>query len=194
MKPNPNPIPNPIYPCGCCNKKVNPRNKAMQCDICNYFNHIRCDGISAYDYEKMKKINDTPGLELSHICKICKEEIFPFQCLSEDEFLTSIIKNIDYNKDLNLKITPPTDLKRLFTDFSGHSEDESSPVNCEYYDVTSPKILKDIDPNNDIKLPGYLQYSTPTESSKGGVMIYYKEGFIKFERKNTSIILGFITT
>ncbi len=65
--PNPNPMPDPIYPCGCCNKKVNPRNKAVQCDICNYFNHIRCDGISAYEYEKMKIINDMPGLDLSHI-------------------------------------------------------------------------------------------------------------------------------
>jgi hypothetical protein len=46
--------------------------------------------------KKTKKQNDTPGFEFSHICKICKEEIFPFQTLSEDEFITSIIKNIDF--------------------------------------------------------------------------------------------------
>ena len=81
----------------------------------------------------MKKIEDTPGENLVHYCKVCKEENIPFQSLSENEFLTSIIKDIDYNDDLNLNISPPDNLKRLFTDFSGHSEDEISPVNCDYY-------------------------------------------------------------
>ena len=43
--------------------------------------------------------------------------------------------------------------------------------------ISETKILKDIDPSYDIKLPGYRLYDTPTESSKGGVMIYYKECF-----------------
>ncbi len=50
--------------------------------------------------------------------------------------------------------------------------------------ISETKILKDIDPIYDINLPGYRQYSTPTESSKGGVMIFYKESFTVNRRKD----------
>ena len=212
------PQPKPVYPCGICSKNVGSR-KSLTCDICGYWLHIGCEGISAYNYSKMIKLSDKN--KLSHVCKICREEIFPFQKLSENEFLTSIIKNIDYNEDLDLNLNPDATLQRLFTDFSNHSEDEPSPVNCEYYDATSripssnepnhsifhlniaslgahkdeletvlsllsfefdiiavseTKIIKDIDPNYDINLPGYHEpFSIPTESTKGGVMIYCKE-------------------
>ena len=41
--------------------------------------------------------------------------------------------------------------------------------------VSETKIIKNQDPTFDITLPGYKEYSTPTESSKGGVIIYIKE-------------------
>ena len=43
--------PNPIYPCGICSKRVGQRMKAVQCDLCNYWNHIKCDGIDNKIYE-----------------------------------------------------------------------------------------------------------------------------------------------
>ena len=36
---------NPVYPCGICTKKVGQRRKAIQCDLCNFWNHIKCDEI-----------------------------------------------------------------------------------------------------------------------------------------------------
>ena len=45
------PIPKPIYPCGICSKNVGSR-KSLTCDICGYWSHIGCEGISAYDYGK----------------------------------------------------------------------------------------------------------------------------------------------
>ena len=93
------PLPKPIYPCGICSKNVGTR-KSLTCDICGYWSHIGCEGISAYDYAKMIKLSDKDTL--SHICKICREEIFSFQKLSENEFVTSIIKNIDYNEDVQI--------------------------------------------------------------------------------------------
>ena len=47
------------------------------------------------------------------------------------------IKNIEYKVDLNLRTCPPEGLKRLFTDFSNHNEDEPIAINCEYYDATT---------------------------------------------------------
>ena len=72
-----------------------------------------------------------------HCCKICKEESIPFQKISDEEFITSIIKNIEYKEDLNLRICPPTGIKRLFTDFSNQNEDEQVAINCDYYDASS---------------------------------------------------------
>jgi len=42
---------NPKYPCGICAKIVSQRHKAIQCDTCNYWNHIKCNEISDSNYE-----------------------------------------------------------------------------------------------------------------------------------------------
>ena len=47
-----------FHPCGICTKKVGQRHKAIQCDLCNYWNHIRCDGIEDKVYEKITKSDD----------------------------------------------------------------------------------------------------------------------------------------
>ena len=110
--------PNPRYPCGTCRRNVSKHMKAIKCDSCYFWNHIRCDEIVPYDYDKMLKLPLNEREKITHFCKICKADCFPFQKLSEEEFLTSIIKNIEYNEDLNLRVRPPEGIKRLFTDFS----------------------------------------------------------------------------
>ena len=83
--------PEKVYHCGSCSKKVGKRHKAVQCDLCDKWNHIKCDGIDNKTYEALKKSNE---LE-KYFCKICKENTFAFQKLSDDEFFTSIVKNIN---------------------------------------------------------------------------------------------------
>ena len=46
---------NPKYPCGICNKNVSSRFKALKCQNCGYWNHIRCDGIPVNMYDKIAK-------------------------------------------------------------------------------------------------------------------------------------------
>ena len=46
--------PHARYPCGTCQRIVGVRNKAIQCEVCNFWNHIGCDGILPYDYDKIK--------------------------------------------------------------------------------------------------------------------------------------------
>ena len=94
--------PNPIYPCGICTKRVGQKMKAVQCDLCNFWNHIKCDGIDNKTYETMKK---SKKLDL-HYCKICKEEIFVFQNLSDEQYLASIVENVEINENLNFKLSP----------------------------------------------------------------------------------------
>ena len=106
--------------------------------------------------------------------------------------------------------------------------DEPSPINCDYYDVTShiptsncnhsmfhlnlaslgrhkeelttvlsclefefdviaiteSKIKSGIEPIYDLSLPGYKYYQTPTESDKGGVIVYVKENIDIKQRKD----------
>ena len=92
------------------------------------WSHIKYDGIDNKTYEALKKSSDYE----SYFCKICKEETFAFQKLSDDECFTSIVKHIDLRDDLNLRISPISALKTLFNDLSGHNKDEPSPINCDY--------------------------------------------------------------
>ena len=114
-----------IYYCRICSKKVGHFHKSVQCDLCDQWSHIKCDGIDNKTYEALKKSSDYE----SYFCKICKET-FAFQKLS-------IVKNIDLKDDLNLRISPISALKTLFNDLSGHNKDEPS-INCHYYDLSIP--------------------------------------------------------
>ena len=55
--------------------------------------------------------------------------------------------------------------------------------------LSETKIIKDIDPTYDITLPGYKEYSTPTESSKGGVIIYIKEDINVKRRTDLELLM-----
>ena len=105
--------------------------RALQCDLCNFWVHIKCDRIEPSHYEKLK--NSTQH----HYCRQCKEEHFPFQSLDNDQFIASIVKNINVNvnDDLNLQLDPPPRLRTLFNDLNDRNED--SQINCEYYDYST---------------------------------------------------------
>ncbi len=210
-----------IYSCGACNKTVGKRMRAIQCDLCNFWNHIKCDQIEPSHYEVLKK-SDTQH----HYCKRCKEEHFPFQSLENEQYIASIIHNVNIDDDLNLKINAPPRLRSLFDELNNRNED--SQINCEYYDysdsipytndknkalchmniaslnlhkdeletalsllefqfdvigITETKFLKGIAPIKDPSLTGYKHYHTPTESSKGGALLYVKDSLV-FDRRD----------
>ena len=214
---------NPIYPCGVCNKKVGIRMRAVECDICNYWNHIKCDNIDPKYYEILKKTENT---NRHHFCKTCKEEMFPFQKVQNEQFEASISKKIPACDNLNLEANPPPRLRNLFSDLNNRNAEDETLINCEYYDyamptlpmskkksifhmniaslnlhkeeletslalldnkfdiigITETKFIKGVAPIIDPKLPGYKHHHTPTESTKGGVLMYIREG-ISFKRR-----------
>ena len=214
-------VANPIYPCGICAKTVARSHRAIQCDLCNFWNHIKCDGVEPSTYNKLKSTNDCS----LYYCKTCKEEIFAFQTLSNDQYLTSVLNDVEINKDLNLNITPPPELKILFNDIEQTGDDNL--INCNYYDFSTPipnlqknnksmfhlniaslglhkdelvtalslidlkfdviavtetKIKKGILPIYDPGIPGYEMRQTPTESDKGGALLYIRDN-IDFKRR-----------
>ena len=132
---------NPKYPCGTCKLNVHKTHKAVQCDLCNYWNHIKCDRIDNNVYETLKKSDE------QYFCYQCKEEAIPFYNLSHQQFFASVKKGL--NKDLgensDLKFPAPA-LKSFFANINDLNQpqdhDESSSINCEYYeaDASLPKL------------------------------------------------------
>ena len=191
--------------------------RALQCDICQFWGHIKCEGIDPGHYEILKN----PKNKQQHFCKTCKEEMFPFQKVLNEQFEVSITKNIRIFEDLNLETNPPPRLRNLFSDLNHRNEEEETLINCEYYDYSTPitsaelkkksifhlniaslnlhkeeletslsllnfkfdiigisetKFIKGTAPTTDPKLPGYEHHHVPTESTKGGVLMYIREG------------------
>ena len=97
----------------------------------------------------MLKTREISTRENAHKIKLQEKHSWSIQKLSDKEFITSLIKNIEYKGVLNLRICPPVGLKRLFTDFNNHNEDEQVAINCDYYDA-STRIPNSNKPNHSI--------------------------------------------
>ena len=149
------------------------------------------------------------------------------QLLTQDYL--KIIESQNYIKKLN------NNLSQAFLDPNEESDDNTSPVNCNYYTpeefvnsnfepsksfsvyhvnihsivrhidtlrcflkiidftfdiltISESKLQKDVNPQVDLSIPGYQSpISKPTEATKGGVLIYVKEGINYKPRDNLQI-------
>ena len=82
---------NPKYPCGVCEKTIAKNHRAIRCSLCNYKVHIKCNKTDAGDF---KDIDDDDII----FCIKCKEEIIPFQKLTDQQFFATSVKGM--NKDV----------------------------------------------------------------------------------------------
>ena len=66
------------FPCSICNKNILSNQKAILCDSCNLWCHIKCDGTSKDMYNNLMSSDDS---DIWH-CLLCKvkfhHSIFPF--------------------------------------------------------------------------------------------------------------------
>ena len=67
-----------IFPCKICNKNVNDKDHAIQCDICNFWVHIKCHNLNYIVYKYLQGNNDP------WYCITCSNSIFPFNCLNNN--------------------------------------------------------------------------------------------------------------
>ena len=58
-----------VFPCGVCGKRVGKRMRAIKCDLCNYWNHIKCDGVEPNHYETLKKVTNLLNTIVSYVKK-----------------------------------------------------------------------------------------------------------------------------
>ena len=133
----------PIFLAGFVQKMSLTKNKAVQCDLCEFWVHIICSNLIYLDYRYFKNRNE------SWYCIECCSTIFPFNSLSSNKnFLvccTSTDNNTtkwidlgnDHNSSLSLK--PSSNLELLINHFnnatSENSNDPEKICSSKYYDI-----------------------------------------------------------
>ena len=60
-------------PCGICDKNIHGNQRAIFCDNCNFYVHIKCNDISAAEYKELEKEPD----DVSWFCKNVQWICFP---------------------------------------------------------------------------------------------------------------------
>ena len=96
----------PKFPCRICAKNVSDKDKAVQCDLCELWVHIKCNDLSYLDYRYLQNSNK------SWYCIECCSKIFPFNSLSSNKIFlvcctntdNSITQWIDLENDHNLEL------------------------------------------------------------------------------------------
>ena len=73
----------PKHPCGICHKTILGNQKAIFCNNCKSYVHMKCNGISASEYKELEKEPD----DVSWFCKNCTMDMFPFGSLANEELL-----------------------------------------------------------------------------------------------------------
>ena len=78
----------PKFPCPVCNKNVNTNHRAICCDICDKWVHIKCNQLNEKDYKIIK--NDTNKDDAVFYCIKCVSQIFPFNSLTNSDYYSIV--------------------------------------------------------------------------------------------------------
>ena len=145
------------YPCLICLKNVNQNQKAMFCNSCNNWIHIKCEGMTEKDYntqvELNSHLNDDEIEEQKWYCIKCiiKEnaENLPFGLETSFE-LTNINKS---NSMQIYDILPSFEIQSEVSKIPNHStfdidENIEQSINCKYYSVDQFQKMNDRDSFN----------------------------------------------
>ena len=124
------------YPCSICEKSVKTNQKAILCDTCNLWTHIKCDGISNNEYEELQNSEN----DFSWQCLVCRIRfscsIFPFTLSDITE-----LQNIQNSNSMRMLNSLPT--FEILTEVSKFANlgcndidlNISNNINCRYYSV-----------------------------------------------------------
>mgnify|MGYP001800302001 FL=1 len=107
------------FPCGICSKVVKKNHKAVQCDTCNLWIHIKCNRIDKFTHESLK---DEP--EHAWYCISCIKSSLPFSPLNNGELSSVLECKSSGSKDI-LANNEQKDLLEKLNEFS------ETPINCK---------------------------------------------------------------
>ena len=72
-------IKNPNFPCKICTKNVHDKDKAVLCDLCELWIHIKCNNLNYLDYRYPQNCDE------SWYFIECCSTVFPFNSLSSNQ-------------------------------------------------------------------------------------------------------------
>ena len=130
-----NPVNTLSWPCSICNKNVLQNQKAIHCDTCSKWCHIKCDGTSPEFYDYLQTMD-----EFEWHCLPCvmerNHEIIPFSLCSNSEI--DKVNQSDSMKFCN--VLPNQDIisfSRNLTNLSQKDFDQNLPelLESDYYSV-----------------------------------------------------------
>ena len=90
------PQPGPAkFPCTVCTKAVSNHHKALECDLCNKWGHIKCIDISTTEYKRLCELEN-----FKYTCHLCNQTLkeLPYadvSCISSNDSI------ITHNTSLN---------------------------------------------------------------------------------------------
>ena len=220
----------PAFPCGICSKPVAKNHRAVQCDICDFWIHIKCNHISPTTYDKMKEetvllwccvkctnesipFSETPD-EILHLTFQGKNpDFFPVLTSNRnDDFVTLLndLEKVDFLGDLDNDIIEPEPQtnKCLYYTLSDFNKIKSKANSLNFFHLNIASlplhfdelstILSNADTkfdfigitetslnasSDDHELIGYRHFDCPTESTKGGVRLYFSDIF-DYKKRN----------
>ena len=146
------------FPCKVCGKNVNDNDRAIQCELGNYWIHTNYNNNNNnyIDYKFLQNSND------SWYCILCCSQIFPFNSMKSNKNFSICTGNF-YNNNKpgktniegSLLLKPAENLKLLVNQFNNNAspEDNTDPENVvqsKYYDIDELQTMKI--PNKDKSL------------------------------------------
>ena len=134
---------NPKFPCRHCAKNVHDKDKAVQCDLCDYWIYIKCNNLNYLDYRYLQTCNE-PWFYIESCSKIfllnslsCDKNLLA-RCINTD---SSIIqwKGQKTSEISSLLLKPTSNLELLVNRFNNltpeNNNDTENKSSSKYYDI-----------------------------------------------------------
>ena len=132
----------PKFPCKICAKNVHDKDKAVQCDVCELWIHIKYNNLNHLDHRYLRHCDE------SWYYIECCSTIFSFKSLSSNKNFLAWSTNTDSNitqwKDLEnnhnslLSLKPSSNLELLVNQFNNaNTENDNDPekiASSKYYE------------------------------------------------------------
>ena len=131
------------FPCSICNKNVLSNQKSVQCDSCNKWCHIQCDGTSMDTYNYLMTTNDTVPWHCLYCTIKFNHENFPFTLSIDSEI--DLINKSDTMRFCEFLPSFETICETSnFSNFPQNEVDCNLPslLNSKYYSVYDFQRLK----------------------------------------------------
>ena len=150
----------PKFPYKTCAKNVSENVKAVQCNLCELWVHIKCNNLNYLDYRYLQNSNE------SRYCTECCSTIFPFNSLSNNKNFLACCTNTDNNttqwidlendRNSSLSLKLSSNLQLLVNLFNNatpeNNDDPEKTCSSKYYDIEAMRNIEISHKNKSLSL------------------------------------------